>query len=381
MASLAQQRRGKRRRLAKIAGLSRSGTSSIIANMLEREILMFLNSHEVQSATLFKIWNKQLGAKKAMQRWKERQLAPIVCSNFNRLPPEPVRWRPKKRNTSGYRKICSLPSTLKMWHVLANDLVRAQHRPRPHIGDWPERKHERERGRDRQVRDIANSIVAHDQWVVIADVRRAFQTVNVDALYELPYLPQSLTRRAIDHRSLSFAGGVGGTPAWDDTSSLHDYLEMAPVGILEGSPASNALFSVLLDDLPDHLNDTIKVFVYCDNIVLLVPSQTQAQQAATALDRYFAVHPAGPFEVTFECRSVRAGFDHLGYSIRRQLDGETIVDLGLRNWKKLNKQLCNPERSKEEIKKWLGGSFTAIDIQRRQVWDSLIDEQPTFGSH
>ena len=330
---------------------------------------MFLNSHAVQSVTLYTIWNKRLGAKEAMQRWKQRQLAPIVCSKVDRLPPEPIGWRPKERSTSGFRKICSLPSTLKMWHVLANDLVRAQHHPRPHIGDWPGR----ERGRDRQVRDIANSIVAHDQWVVIADVRRAFQTVNVDALYELPYLPQTLIRRAIDYRSLTFTGGIGGTPAWDVPSSLHDYLEMAPIGILEGSPASNALFSVLLDDLPDHLDEPIKVFVYCDNIVLLVPSETQAQQAAATLDAYFTVHRAGPFEVACECRSVLAGFDHLGYSIRHQLNGETIVDLAPRNWKKLNEQLSDPERSTDDIKTWLGGSFGSLDQRRRNAWDHLID--------
>lgn len=367
MASLAQQCRSKRIRLGKIAGLSRAGNSAIITSMLQREISMFLNSHEVQSATLFKIWNKKLGTKKAMQFWEERQLAPIVCSKVNRLPPEPISWRPKERSTSGFRKICSLPSTLKMWHVLANDLLRAQHRPRPHIGDWAGR------GRDRQVRDIANSIVAHDQWLVIADVRRAFQTVNVDALYELPYLPQTLIRRAIDYRSLTFTGGIGGTPAWDVPSSLHDYLEMAPVGILEGSPASNALFSVLLDDLPDHLDDTIKVFVYCDNIILLAPSQTQAQQAAATLDRYFVVHPAGPFELTSECRPVWAGFDHLGYSIRHQPEGETIIDLGPQNWKKLNERLRDPAQSKADVKKWLGGSFGAINLQRRQGWDYLID--------
>lgn len=370
MASLTEQRRSKRKRLAKIAGLSRARTSSISANMLQREVSMFLNSHAVQSVTLYTIWNKRLGAKEAMQRWKQRQLAPIVCSKVDRLPPEPISWRPKERSTSGFRKICSLPSTLKMWHVLANDLVRAQHRPRPHIGDWPGR----ERGRDRQVRDIANSIVAHDQWVVIADIRRAFQTVNVDALYELPYLPQTLIRRAIDYRSLTFVGGIGGKPAWDVPSSLHDYLEMAPVGILEGSPASNALFSVLLDDLPDHLNDTIKVFVYCDNIVLLAPSKMQAQQAATALDRYFAVHPAGPFEVTSECRPVWAGFDHLGYFVRHQLNGETVVDLGTRNWSKLNKRLCNPDQSAKGLKKWLRASFGELHPHRRWVWDRIIDD-------
>ncbi len=106
MGSLAQQGRSKRKRLAKIAGLSHAGTSSIITNMLQREISMFLNSHAVQSATLFKIWNKRLDAKEAMQRWKQRQLAPIVCSKVDRLPPEPISWRPKGRSTSGFRKIC-----------------------------------------------------------------------------------------------------------------------------------------------------------------------------------------------------------------------------------------------------------------------------------
>ncbi|MXO55291.1 reverse transcriptase domain-containing protein [Pontixanthobacter gangjinensis] len=368
MASLSGQRRYKRELLARVASHSQGRGSSVTDPLLQCEIRRYLLSHAVQSATLHYNWAKKLNEIEASKLWAQRQRSPIVPSDFRRIQPVQISWRPKKRSTSGHRKICSLPSSLKMFHSLANDLIRAQHQPRAHIGDW------KGRGRDYQVKTIASAITATSQWVVVADVNRAFQNVNANALYQLPYLPEALTRRAIDHRSHRFDQWSGSNPAWDTSSPLHDELKVAPSGILEGSPASNAIFSVLLDDLPDHLDETIKCFVYCDNIILIASSEAHAREGANALVRYFADHRAGPFEVTSNCRPVWAGFDHLGYLISHQWNGETIINLPHRSWEKLHKRLSNPDQSEDDVKRWFRASFGAITNDLRSGWECLIDD-------
>lgn len=264
--------------------------------------------------------------------------------------------------------MCTLPHTLKMWHVLAKDLITAQHRPRPHIGDWPGL------GRDNQIAQIAAAIRSDEQAVVVADVVRAFPTVSINAVYDLPYLPEAMTRRTIDYRSLRFTDGYRSARLWGVPSRVHDDLEMAPSGLLEGSPVSNAIFSVLLDDLPDHLNETILAFVYCDNIILVAPSNSQAREAANHLVRYFADHRAGPFEVRHEVRSLRHGFDHLGYSVARC--GEvTRVGLAPKSWEKLMGRLEDQSVPCDDTLLWLGASFGALDAEAKSNCLHIIAEE------
>ncbi|MFK4005020.1 hypothetical protein [Qipengyuania sp. NPDC077563] len=248
---------------------------------------------------------------------------------------------------------------------MAKDLIVAQHHPRAHIGDW------RERGRDHQIRQIVNAVENDDAFVVVADVVRAFPSVNVDTIYELPYLPEALIRRAIDYRFLRFSRGYVGACPWDELNLMHGELEMAPSGLLEGSPVSNALFSVLLDDLPDHLDECISAFVYCDNVILVAPTEEQAQNAARSLVRYFSGHRAGPFEVRSEVRKVRYGFDHLGYSLYCR-GNEVEVDLSPASWKRLLARIQDQEASCAETLRWLHTSYGALTQGKINNWVTLI---------
>lgn len=210
-----------------------------------------------------------------------------------------------------------------------------------------------------QIREITDAIKDCEQWVVIADVRRAFPTFNPSAIYELHSLPENLVRRAIDSRNLNFTGGMRSNPIWGEDTSMCDDLEMDPTGLLEGSPASNAIFSVFLNDLPDHLSEAVRPFVYCDNIVLVCPSEACAEQAASSLVRYFSDHRAGPFEVTSECKPVWHGFDHLGYSITHN-SGVTRLGLSARNWEKLHQRIRRKGQDEVEPLEWLHASFSAL---------------------
>lgn len=351
--TLQQQRRFARRLLNKIAHRSQVRCNTITAELRAREIERFLAAHAVQSAALYDIWADEYGAEQA-EKWRsDRQQGLIYNYDYRRLRTRPVEWYPKRRSTSGFRKICKFGNEEKMWHRLASDLIRAQHQPREHIGDW------QGRGRDDQMKKLIAAITLPSQAVVVADIRRAFEHVNVEAIYDLPYLPEPLIRRAIDHRTHRFVcrershrqGDIG-------LPDVVEMIEMVPSGLMEGSPASNAIFSVLMDDLPDHLDEAIQAFVYCDNIILLAPDISQARRAKSSLAVYLSGHRAGPFSITAETPVlVNDGFEHLGYSLR--LTTEVEVGLSLRNWT----ELARKEEgviSREEIERWLDTSFPLL---------------------
>ncbi|MEV4935724.1 hypothetical protein [Sphingobium sp. LSP13-1-1.1] len=351
--TLQQQRRFARRLLNKIGHRSQVRGNAITAELRAREIERFLAAHPVQSAALYDIWADEYGAVQAEEWRSARQRGLIYNYDYRRLRARPVEWYPKRRGTSGFRKICMFGSEEKMWHRLARDLIRAQHQPREHIGDW------RGRGRDDQMKKLIAAIKSPWQAVVVADIRRAFEHVNVDAIYDLPYLPEPLIRRAIDHRTHRFvcrerSHRQGDIALPDDV----DTIGMVPSGLMEGSPASNAIFSVLMDDLPDHLDETIQAFVYCDNIILLAPDKSQARRAKTSLAVYLSGHRAGPFTITANAPVlVTEGFEHLGYSLR--LKTKVEVGLSLQNWIELTRKV-EGATSREAIETWLATSFSLL---------------------
>ncbi len=351
--TLQHQRRYARRLLRQIGRRSLTRTNPISAGQLARETERYLTSHAVQSAVLYGIWYEQGDVPLAIERWSARQQRWDTPADYRRMRKRSVDLHPKERSTSGHRKICSFEVAEKMWHVMARELICAQHRPRPHIGDW------KGRGRHKQVSDLIAAIVSPEQAVVVADIRHAFESVNADAIYELPYLPEPLIRGAIDHRTHMFVCRERSHEQVNRVSpDFVDMLEMVPSGLMEGSPASNAIFAVFLDDLPDHLDESIQVFVYCDNIILLAPNMSQAQRAHNSLAAYLSGHRAGPFSMSKQdVQIVTDEFEHLGYSLR--LRDHIEVGLSLKNWNKLaykSEGRCNDE----EIEGWLASSFPLI---------------------
>ena len=368
MSALKEQQRFKRRLLKKITMRSAASECVIGGPLLERERNRYLLSHQVQSATRYDLWREADGELSALARWRDAQSAPVVPMDYRRLRSGCVEWHSQPRKTSGFRKICRLTAIEKMWHVLAADLVTAQHNPRCHIGDW------RGRGREHQMEQLLDAIRSEWQGVVVADIRRAFPSVNADAIYELHFLPDALVRMAIDYRTHRFVRRERSVavPPYSGLSARD--LEVAPTGLMEGSPASNAIFSVLLDDLPDHLGEEITTFVYCDNIILLAPSMLHAQRAENALVRYVTGHRAGPFEVRSEVQPVFRPFEHLGYSIQ-VCDGAIRVGLSTTNWLRFNQKLEGAQINLNEAINWLRTSFPQLrDPAKSNLLQLALDE-------
>lgn len=360
-----EHRRFKRRLLVQIARRATAASNPISAELLRRERSRFLGSHAVQCATLYDIWVEELGTAEATQRWKAAQIRPVVPKDICRFRSPPVEWCNMPRRTSGFRKICKFSDVEKMWHRMARDLITSQHEPRAHVGDWPGR------GRDQQINSLVSAVKSGRQAVVCADIRRAFASVNTDAAYDLHFLPEPMIRRAIDHRTHSFVRRERRRFAEAIALAMPSDLEVAPSGLMEGSPASNAIFSVLMDDLPDHVGSDIQVFSYCDNIILLAPSIAQAHRAEIALVAYFTSHRAGPFEVVNHVQSVCSPFDHLGYELR--WDRGMKASLSLANWLRFMKRIEHGDA--EAARLFVRSSFPACTASHNANYEAIISQE------
>jgi hypothetical protein len=355
MTTIAQQRRfrrGLRKAIARHSAVSNRG--DIASAQLIGEIERYLSSHAVQSATLYDIWLRRFGQDETQLLWAAAQQGPSCPHSYRRFSPAPVSYFHKPRSSEGVRKLCRFGDIEKMWHRMARDLIVAQHQPRLHVGDWPGR------GRDWQIDQIRSVLASPRQVVVTADIVSAFASVNIGAVYDLPYLPEPLIRRALDygtHRFVRRERSEYANEVYRATRNNRDVLERSPSGLMEGSPASNAIFSVLMDDLPDQLGEGIATFVYCDNIVLIAPTMLRAQQAQEALARYLAGHRAGPFEMKSSVAHVNERFEHLGYTLRCLPGMPPDVGISRNGWLKLVDRLFSDPPALDDTVKWLKASY------------------------
>ncbi len=377
--TIAQQTRYRRSLQKTIARHSAVPNRGVIANaQLERERERYLSSHAVQSIALLDGWRRILKVPEATQRWAEAQQVPICAYDYRRFRSAPLSFFHKPRSTGGVRKICRIGDIERMWHVMARDLVVAQHRPRPHIGDWLGR------GRDWQIDQIRSVLTSPRQAVVSADIVKAFASVNVAAVYDLPYLPEPLIRRVIDSRSHRFVRRERSEYAYEvHKVACNDHdgaLERSPSGLLEGSPTSNAVFSVLMDDLPDQLGEGIHAFVYCDNIILIAPSMLRALQARDALARYLAGHRAGPFEIRSTVTTARVHFEHLGYSIQQRDGSPPEIGLSISGSNKLGARIDNQDVSLEETMTWLRASYGSCSRELMDTYVQRVVDEVGFRS-
>lgn len=329
MPTLAQMKRQQRKQLKQIKSYAEGGNGEINRQRLAKAMEGYLNSRTVRALAIAEVEkvpdNEACSRINALRtqmdqnlHWKE---ALASCDRR-------ISWHYQPKSYLGVRQVCSLPQPLKAWNIIIKRVIAATHTVGPHIADW------RGRGRDHHVQQIAEVLTRPNLSVVIADVKDAFGSVAPDALYQFLNLPDDLIRGAIDARFFAFSHDV--EKSRREVLSHYPQYRLRPQGappqgLLQGSPTSNAIFSVLLNDLPDQLSENIGCFVYCDNIIVVTETQQSALAVRKSLVEYFIRHPAGPFTLPVEIRSLaRDGFDHLGYSFR-WLRGQPWIGMSEKN--------------------------------------------------
>ncbi|WP_217357065.1 hypothetical protein [Ruegeria arenilitoris] len=224
----------------------------------------------------------------------------------------PIRWYPKTKPDGSSRPICMLPPALKAAHYLIREVISQQTVPNGKLFGIPGASRD---DLARQLKQLQNSGYV---YLAKTDVIDCYQSINPDALYSLP-LPQEVTRRALDTRSLCFSvthhpdNASQAKQDFGSSGSIYeiDHNVSGPKGLMQGSPASGVVLAHLLIGLPDRA-DT-KVMICFDNIVIAARTPAGTRAMADTLTAHLERCPAGPLAMCEPEYADDTPLDFLGY--------------------------------------------------------------------
>lgn len=202
----------------------------------------------------------------------------------------PVVWYPKTKSNGDFRPICILPPALKAAHYMLSAVIGARLPETRTLYGIP--------GRGvadalRELKALQNAGFVH---LAKTDIVNCFQSVDPDALYQLP-LPMEVIRQTLDYRNLTFTGGMRqhASQAFAGCSPLvygQSHKASGPTGLLQGSPASSVILAWLLKDIPT--SDDVRVMLCFDNIVVAARTPAGSRGMMETLTAYLGRSPAGP---------------------------------------------------------------------------------------
>ncbi|WP_162238957.1 reverse transcriptase domain-containing protein [Methylobacterium sp. Leaf85] len=262
-------------------------------------------------------------------------------------------WRiPKAKG--GFRRLCRLPTVLYAASLMVKDVLETSFTPGPHLSDI------KGQGRDREARRIAEALQQGYEFVYLADVTSCFDSVNLDALSQLP-LPKVVIRNVLDtrtmdlrhapHRERRYAQEHGVSYPYDD----HTIERNGPRGLMQGSPASNVIISWFFNDLPGVLQTECVPFLLADDVLVVAEGVEDCREIEKTLTGYFAGHRAGPFVLSGGITTIGDGFERAGYGFRRRglNEQDVVIEPSLANYGRIleaaeNGQLTDKEKGRVE---------------------------------
>ena len=156
------------------------------------------------------------------------------------------------------------------------------------------------------------------------------------------------------------------------------------MGLLEGSPASNALLNALLQGVTDCAPEGSAILVYADNFLAACEDESVRGQLRESMASCLAGHPAGQFSLRVEEHYAPDGFEWLGYCLMEGIPGQVAVSPSAVNLHKLQAKIekltpdeCRKIRrdpaSATKTGKMLLAPFSAVsDAFRWEVEDNII---------
>ena len=229
---------------------------------------------------------------------------------------EPVHWFGKPGRNQA-RPICSFGPIQTVRHKMIKYAVEAQLIDDRHFFDL------RGRGASNAVIAIAHALEGRP-FILTADIQSCFQSINVDALYELQLIPPEVVRYALDYRHLPIERREGEKNHADLRSTSKRYngyhVEAPdPRGLLQGSPASNAFLRHLLSRVVRGVAGQAHVFLYVDNFFVVAGSDDVCGQIKDGLVRQLADCSLGPLHLgSVEISHICDGVEVLGYHLMAQ---------------------------------------------------------------
>lgn len=272
----------------------------------------------------------------------------------------PIHWHSRRKPNGSTRPICTLPPEAKAVHYLLAMVIKQQlERSETLYGitDF---------GRDTAARDLKTLHSAGYVYLAQTDITDCFQSIDPDALYQLP-LPKEVTHRALDIRNLTIteeyrrASQVHyGSPPFRGHTLSHK--ASGPKGLMQGSPASSIILAWLLNGIPT--SDDARVLLCFDNIVVAARTPAGSREMVDTLAAHFERCPAGSLALCEPEYADNTPMEFLGYVFDPSRDD---IGIGEKARGKLERRLIQAEKE------------DASELQRH--WDehqSLVRDNELF---
>lgn len=303
--TIKQAKRFERRLSQRIARTAALPASSERDARLDRERRRYTRSGGVKAVHLRKMRRMKGRADQTISRLAD-SLDVLTASN------QSVTVHAKAKRAGGVRPICVLPTKLSLGQKIAGKLVTQQIAPPRGLYDWPGR------GIHRHVADIRDALAERGPFAFMLDIRDCFDSVDLNAVYDLNLLPRELIEASIDSRLLTFRHSNRG----DDLSLCFAASNWAdPRGLLQGGSASSAIVVALLGDVFRGLHPSLWGGCYADDFIIVGSDRAMVDDAGGELARYLTGCPMGPSKFHTATGDVRDGFQHVGCLFEHFEDG------------------------------------------------------------
>ncbi|NIJ08246.1 hypothetical protein FHS31_001863 [Sphingomonas vulcanisoli] len=298
---------------------------------------------------------------------------------------EPIEWYLKRKRRGGRRPICEFGYEQHFRHAVIRHALDAQLPVNHPFYDV------RRAGPGRAVIDIAQAIEGGRQWIWAADIRDCFCSIDIRAVYQLCLLPTEVIRCALDYRHLPLQRKEnarrpnGAMSRFVSSTSISE--GEGPRGLLQGSPASNALLRHILFKVTRCVHPDARLFVYSDNIIVVAPTPEICGHVRDALTCELAGCLGGPLRFgTSLIQHASEGLQTLGYYLGQEENGGEVIrqpdnhNLGRLEGRIPDDILSLGDIDRERLAKVLLAPFPAADDQFRELFRETLHLSPRIAS-
>ena len=246
---------------------------------------------------------------------------------------EPVRMFFKTKPTGKSRAVFDYPLRAKVRQKVIKDVARAV----CGIGDH---QYGCTKGAVAARRDLAEAIRTNPfAYVVSADIQSFFDSISLDAVVDAAMLPRGVAETVLSEDSYRVQGqerrpnDASSVPRPNSTcEGPSGARPRLATGSACSSHLAEAAIANLRSQIEERVGQSVSIFVYVDDIVILARTRDEAERLWRVLADVLNEHPAGPFSLRGShadaaiIRSLEEGFTFLGAVFQRLPSGALWVD-------------------------------------------------------
>jgi len=179
-------------------------------------------------------------------------------------------------------------------------------------------------------RDVCEALRSGYNYAVLLDIQNFYPSIGREVLATRLKMPARVVDANMSPENFNVRTSLVGDNAQGRGSTPLDGMTMFRMrssrangyrrGLPQGSAASSIIAEAIMKDLVQALPQGVVAFSWCDDILVLTRTRTDADLSVARIRAAAAANPAGPFGFKrVQIRRVQDGFDFLGMRFRRRV--------------------------------------------------------------